>query len=196
MKDTAILITLAVVCLAGCAAGNIVLTCHSCEGAECQSSFLQKEQVCADSLDYCETIFNEAQVLYKGCSLEIPSSLRARSADPQSSHKCNTNRCNTLGSAKYACIQCDSSKDSNCAENADTLQATRCAAPTAPNSYCYVKSSGSTTQRGCSTTEIDQQSCLGDANCLLCSPGDIRNCNAVNISTASSAGNRFTRSLR
>ncbi|BFG03678.1 uncharacterized protein DMAD_02874 [Drosophila madeirensis] len=196
MKDTAILITLALVCLAVHAAGNSILTCHSCEGAQCQRSSLHKEQKCVDSLDYCVTVFDEAEVLFKGCSLEIPNTLRARSHDSHSIHKCNTDRCNTVGSAKYACIQCDSSKDSNCAANAATLTAARCAAPTAPNSYCYVKASGSSTLRGCATTESDQQSCLGDANCLLCSPGDIRNCNAVNISATSTLGNRFTRFLR
>ncbi|SPP75408.1 Hypothetical predicted protein [Drosophila guanche] len=216
MKDTAILITLALVCLAGHAAGNSILTCHSCEGAQCQRSSLHKEQKCVDSLDYCVTVFAEAEVLFKGCSLEIPNALRARSPDSHSIHKCNTDRCNTVGSAKHACIQCDSSKvmaagimslgtflnllysvkDSNCDQNAAALEAARCAAPTAPNSYCYVKTSGSTTLRGCATTESDQQSCLGDANCLLCSPGDIWNCNAVNISATTTLGNRFTRFLR
>lgn len=86
-------------------------------------------------------------------------------------------------------------QDSNCAENAAQLEATVCSAPTASNSYCYVKSSssGSSVQRGCSTTLVDQQSCLNDANCLLCSPGDIEGCNNVNIVTASS--NRFIRFL-
>ncbi|XP_037716705.1 uncharacterized protein LOC119551436 [Drosophila subpulchrella] len=56
-------------------------------------------------------------------------------------------------------------------------------------------SAGQVVARGC-TTETDEQTCLNDANCLLCSPGDIRNCNAANISESSSVGNRFIRFLR
>ncbi|KAH8233396.1 hypothetical protein KR026_007709 [Drosophila bipectinata] len=182
--------------LVGHGAANKITTCHSCEGANCQRSSLNKTQACVDSLDFCVTIYDEAKVLFKGCSLEIPYELRSKCSDRHSCYKCNTDRCNNVGSSKYACIQCDSSKDSNCAFNAATLTATRCAAPSAPNSYCYVKSSSGTIQRGCSTTETDQQSCLNDANCLLCSPGDIRNCNAANIETSSEVGNRFIRFLR
>ncbi|KAH8253970.1 hypothetical protein KR032_007878 [Drosophila birchii] len=177
-------------------AANKVTTCHSCEGSNCQRVSLAKTQSCVDSLDYCVTIYDEAKVLFKGCSLEIPYLLRSKCNDNRSCYKCNTDNCNNVGSAKYACIQCDSSKDSNCASNAATLEATRCAAPTAPNSYCYVKSSGGSIVRGCSTTETDQQTCLNDANCLLCSSGDIRSCNAANIEESSSAGNRFIRFLR
>lgn len=88
------------------------------------------------------------------------------------------------------------SQDSNCAEKASQVAPTACAAPSASNSYCYVKTSNSGTavQRGCSTTVVDQQSCLSDANCLLCSPGDIRGCNNVNVATDTS--NRFLRFLR
>lgn len=86
-------------------------------------------------------------------------------------------------------------QESNCAENATQLKPTACAAPTASNSYCYVKNSNSGTavQRGCATTVVDQQSCLNDANCLLCSPGDIQGCNNVNVATDTS--NRFFRFL-
>ncbi|XP_017005941.2 uncharacterized protein [Drosophila takahashii] len=184
------------VALVGQAAGNTVISCHSCEGANCQRVQLAKTQSCVDSLDYCVTIYDEAKVLFKGCSLEIPYELRSKCEDNRSCYKCNTKECNNVGSAKYSCIQCDSSKDSNCASNAATLEAARCNAPTAPNSYCYVKSSGGSILRGCSTTETDQQTCLNDANCLLCSPGDIRNCNAANIAESSSVGNRFIRFLR
>ncbi|XP_043644551.1 uncharacterized protein LOC122614129 [Drosophila teissieri] len=185
-----------VVVLVGHVAGNTAISCHTCEGANCQRVQLNKTQTCSDSLDYCVTIYDEAKVLFKGCSLEIPKDLRSKCDENGSCHKCNTKQCNNVGSAKYACIQCDSSKDSNCASNAATLAAARCSAPTAPNSYCYAKSSGGSIVRGCSTTETDQQSCLNDANCLLCSPGDIRNCNAANIAESSSAGNRFIRFLR
>ncbi|XP_016946658.1 uncharacterized protein LOC108022309 [Drosophila biarmipes] len=184
------------VALVGRAAGNTVISCHSCEGANCQRVQLAKTQSCVDSLDYCVTIYDEAKVLFKGCSLEIPYELRSKCEDSRSCYKCNTKECNNVGSAKYACIQCDSSKDSDCASNAAVLEAARCNAPTAPNSYCYVKSSGGSIVRGCSTTEADQQTCLNDANCLLCSPGDVRNCNAANIAESSSAGNRFIRFLR
>ncbi|XP_016928080.2 uncharacterized protein [Drosophila suzukii] len=184
------------VVLAGQAAGNTAVSCHSCEGANCQRVQLTKTQSCVDSLDYCVTIFEEAKVLFKGCSLEIPYELRSKCQDNRSCYKCNTKECNNVGSAKYACIQCDSSKDSDCASNAAVLEAARCRAPTAPNSYCYVKSSGGSIVRGCSTTETDQQTCLNDANCLLCSPGDIRNCNAANIAESSGVGNRFIRFLR
>ncbi|KAH8358166.1 hypothetical protein KR084_005977 [Drosophila pseudotakahashii] len=204
------------VALVGHTAGNTVISCHSCEGANCQRVQLAKTQSCVDSLDYCVTIYDEAKVLFKGCSLEIPYELRSKCEDNRSCYKCNTKECNNVGSAKYACIQCDSSKvsckflypepylilnliipqkDSNCASNAATLEAARCNAPTAPNSYCYVKSSGGSILRGCSTTETDQQTCLNDANCLLCSPGDIRNCNAANIAESSNVGNRFIRFL-
>ncbi|KAH8400952.1 hypothetical protein KR009_001972 [Drosophila setifemur] len=183
--------------LLGSVAANKITTCLSCEGSNCQRSSLNKTQSCVDSLDYCVAIYDEAKVLFKGCSLEIPNQLRSKCNDNRSCYKCNTDRCNNVGSAKYACIQCDSSSDSNCAKNAATLEASRCASPTAPNSYCYVKSSSSgSIQRGCSTTESDQQTCLNDSNCLLCSPGDIRNCNAANIVESSDIGNRFIRFLR
>ncbi|EDW91182.1 uncharacterized protein LOC6530557 [Drosophila yakuba] len=191
-----VLSAVVLVVLVGHVAGNTAISCHTCEGANCQRVQLNKTQTCVDSLDYCVTIYDEAKVLFKGCSLEIPKDLRSKCDDNGSCHKCNTKQCNNVGSAKYACIQCDSSKDSNCASNAAALAAARCSAPTAPNSYCYVKSSGGSIVRGCSTTETDQLSCLNDANCLLCSPGDIRNCNAANIAESSSAGNRFIRFLR
>ncbi|XP_016969124.1 uncharacterized protein LOC108037133 [Drosophila rhopaloa] len=192
-----VLSAVVLVVLVGQAVGNTVTTCHSCEGANCQRVQLSKTQSCVDSLDYCVTIYDEAKVLFKGCSLEIPFELRSKCDDNRSCYKCNTKECNNVGSAKYACIQCDSSKDSNCASNAAVLEASRCTAPTAANSYCYVKSSGGSITRGCSTTETDQQSCLNDANCLLCSSGDIRNCNAANIvEDSSNVGNRFIRFLK
>lgn len=50
-------------------------------------------------------------MLYKGCSLEIPKALRQRceSHERDSCYKCNSDRCNNLGSPAYACVQCDSS---------------------------------------------------------------------------------------
>jgi len=119
------------VVLVGQAAGNTAVSCHSCEGANCQRVQLTKTQSCVDSLDYCVTIFEEggfegtikisnhfekyflkipAKVLFKGCSLEIPYELRSKCQDNRSCYKCNTKECNNVGSAKYACIQCDSSK--------------------------------------------------------------------------------------
>jgi len=55
-------------------------------------------------------LYISAKVLFKGCSLEIPKDLRSKCNDNRSCHKCNTKECNNVGSAKYACIQCDSSK--------------------------------------------------------------------------------------
>ncbi|ALC40956.1 CG4363 [Drosophila busckii] len=193
-------VALLVLSLIGLGQANTIASCNSCYGINCQRTSLQaQEQKCADSLDYCVTIFDDSKVMYKGCSLEIPLTLRQRCeshSKGSSCFKCNSDRCNNVGAMDYACVQCDASKDANCAENASTLQPTRCVAPTGGNSYCYVKSSGSSTQRGCATTVAEQQSCLKDANCLLCSPGDIRGCNAVNISNNSNVGNRFIRFLR
>ncbi|KAH8394659.1 hypothetical protein KR222_001328 [Zaprionus bogoriensis] len=190
-------VLLLVACSAEYAAANTVTTCHSCYGISCQRTTLSAEKSCLDSLDYCVTVYDESKVLYKGCSLEIPVALRVRceSHERGSCFKCNTDRCNNVGSPAFACVQCDSSKDNNCAENAIALEPTACVAPTASNSYCYVRSSnsGSTIQRGCSTTVADQESCLNDASCLLCSPGDIRGCNNVNIATDSSRVIRFLR---
>ncbi|KAM8713499.1 hypothetical protein ACLKA7_013766 [Drosophila subpalustris] len=200
MKVTAILSALLlVICSTGCVRANTVRSCYSCNGINCQRTSLSQEQKCSDSLDYCVTIYDNSKVLYKGCSLEIPVQLRQRceSRPNGSCFKCNSDRCNNVGSSQFSCVQCDSSKDSECAENATTLKATVCVAPTAPNSYCYVKSSGSSsTVRGCATTMTEQKTCLEDANCLLCSPGDVRDCNNVNIATDSSGGNRFIRFLR
>ncbi|KAH8299412.1 hypothetical protein KR044_001200 [Drosophila immigrans] len=201
MKVTSVVGTLLlVVCSTGFAKANTATSCYSCYGINCQRTTLNQEQTCLDSLDYCVTIYDESKVLYKGCSLEIPVQLRQRceSRPNGSCHKCNSDRCNNVGSRQYACVQCDASSDTNCAENAATLEPSSCAAPTAVNSYCYVKSSGSSSSivRGCSITLTDQMSCLNDANCVLCSPGDIRGCNNVNISTDSNAGNRFIRFLR
>ncbi|KAH8370168.1 hypothetical protein KR093_002481 [Drosophila rubida] len=185
-------------CATGFAEANTATSCYSCYGISCQRTTLNVEQTCLDSLDYCVTIFDQSKVLYKGCSLEIPVQLRqhCESRPNDACYKCNSDRCNNVGSQQYACVQCDASKDSNCAENAATLAPAACAAPTAINSYCYVKSSGSSSsiQRGCSTTLADQLSCLNDANCVLCSPGDIRGCNSVNMTT--DAANRFIRFLR
>ncbi|EDW00882.1 uncharacterized protein LOC6559683 [Drosophila grimshawi] len=203
MKVKAILSALLLLVLSsGCSEANTLMTCHSCHGISCQRTVSPtQEQECVDSLDYCVTIYEKSKVLYMGCSLEIPVELRQRCDSPNngSCFKCNSNRCNDVGSERFACVQCDSSKDTNCAENATLLKPVVCAAPKAANSYCYVKASGSGSshiERGCATTVIDQQDCLKDANCLLCSSGDIRGCNSVNIVTDSSAGNRFIRFLR
>ncbi|XP_062131727.1 uncharacterized protein LOC133842586 [Drosophila sulfurigaster albostrigata] len=186
---------LLLICTTGFARANTATSCYSCYGINCQRTSLSEEQTCSDVLDYCVTIYDEAKVLYKGCSLEIPVQLsqRCESRPNDSCYKCNSDRCNNVGSRQYACVQCDASTDSNCAENATSLEPSVCAAPTAANSYCYVKSSGTTSTivRGCSTTFADQMSCLNDANCALCSPGDIRGCNSVNISTDSSRFIRF-----
>ncbi|XP_002063924.3 uncharacterized protein LOC6640700 [Drosophila willistoni] len=197
MKHTALLALLvAFLAMAQHSAGNTITSCYSCYGINCQRTSLHQEQSCVDSLDYCVTIYEEAKVLYKGCSLEIPYELQSRCLTEDSCHKCNTNRCNNVGSAAYACVECDSSKDSNCVDNADSLDAVRCAVPTASNSYCYAKSSNNVVQRGCATTETEQQSCLTDDNCILCSPGDITKCNTVKIDAESNIGNRFIRFLR
>ncbi|TDG42716.1 hypothetical protein AWZ03_010854 [Drosophila navojoa] len=201
MKVKAMLWALLVVVLAtGYSDANKITSCHSCSGINCQRTGVSLVQKCVDSLDYCVTIYENSKVLYKGCSLEIPAKLRHRCDSPHddSCFKCNSDNCNNVGSMRFACVQCDSSKDANCAENATSLRPTVCTAPTAPNSYCYVKASGSGSniQRGCSTTVTDQQSCLQDANCLLCSSGDIRACNSLNITFDSNAGNRFIRFLR
>ncbi|XP_034476759.1 uncharacterized protein LOC117783460 [Drosophila innubila] len=201
MKVKVILSALLLVCCStGLVKANSITSCYSCYGINCQRTSLNQEQKCSDSLDYCVTIYDESKVVYKGCSLEIPVQLRQRceSRPNGSCFKCNSDRCNNVGSAHFSCVQCDSSKDSNCADNAVTLNPTVCVAPTAPNSYCYVKSSGTSSSiiRGCATTMTDQKNCLEDANCLLCSPGDIRGCNSVNIASDSNVGNRFIRFLR
>ncbi|XP_064552022.1 uncharacterized protein LOC135437872 isoform X1 [Drosophila montana] len=202
MKVKVILCALLLVALStGYSEANNIRSCHSCQGINCQRTELSQEQKCVDSLDYCVAIYDKsAKVLYKGCSLEIPSELRHRCDSPNdgSCFKCNTDRCNNVGSAKFACVQCNSSEDTNCAENATSLRPAVCTAPTASNSYCFVKASasGSSIERGCATTVIDQQSCLKDANCLLCSSGDVRGCNSVNIAVDSNAGKSFIRFLR
>lgn len=60
-------------------------------------------------------LYQTAKVLYKGCSLEIPVALRVRceSRGEGSCYKCNSDRCNNVGSREYACVQCDSSSVSS-----------------------------------------------------------------------------------
>ncbi|XP_030375527.1 uncharacterized protein LOC115624819 [Scaptodrosophila lebanonensis] len=171
---------------------NTLNSCYSCNGISCQRTSLLKEIQCQDLLDYCVTIFDGSEVLYKGCSLEIPTELRSRcdSAGSGTCTKCNTNRCNNIGSPEFACLQCDSSKDTNCAENAAVLDPQPCGAPTAPNSYCFVKQSD-VVQRGCATTVADQQKCLADENCSLCSPSDVKRCNSISVAVKSKRFPRF-----
>lgn len=55
--------------------------------------------------------FCSVRVVQKGCSLEIPIELRKRcDSNSKECHKCNTDRCNSLGQEDYTCVQCESSK--------------------------------------------------------------------------------------
>ncbi|XP_036330896.1 uncharacterized protein LOC118742718 [Rhagoletis pomonella] len=170
------------------AATEQVRTCYTCEGINCQRTSLVKEQKCLNALDYCVTVFDKFTVVQKGCSLEVPSALRRRcDANTVECHKCNADRCNNLGQPNYLCLQCDSSTDANCASKSSAVMPARCPSPTAPNSYCYVKYEGGVTTRGCSTTVADQRSCYSNANCMLCSPGDLKGCNSVDFAPGTRA---------
>ncbi|KAI8118999.1 hypothetical protein CVS40_9488 [Lucilia cuprina] len=167
---------------------NKAKTCYSCEGINCMRTSVATTKTCSDPLDYCVTIFDKFNVIQKGCSYEVPEYLRQRcDANTVECHKCNSDRCNNLGQVQFACIQCDSSKDSNCASSASQLTAQRCGSPTAPNSYCYVKYENGSTKRGCSTTVADQLACYSDANCSLCLAGDISGCNSVDFTPGTRA---------
>jgi len=89
-----------------------------------------------------------------------------------------------------SCYVCE-----DAASCASVTEATKCKGNNKQTCSTVFNSAGQVVARGC-TTETDEQTCLNDANCLLCSPGDIRNCNAANISESSSVGNRFIRFLR
>ncbi|XP_070850877.1 major surface trophozoite antigen 11-like [Drosophila suzukii] len=89
-----------------------------------------------------------------------------------------------------SCYVCE-----DAASCASVTEATKCKGNNKQTCSTVFNSAGQVVAREC-TTETDEQACLNDANCLLCSPGDIRNCNAANISDSSSVGNRFIRFLR
>uniref|UniRef100_A0A0A1XNN6 Insulin-degrading enzyme homolog n=1 Tax=Zeugodacus cucurbitae TaxID=28588 RepID=A0A0A1XNN6_ZEUCU len=183
LEQLAVVTLLAAVLLIDNAAANgQARTCYACEGINCQRTTYAKEQKCLNALDYCVTVFDKFTVVQKGCSLEVPIELRRRcDANTVECHKCNTDRCNNLGQQNYLCLQCDSSKDANCASAVSNVTPARCPSPTATNSYCYVKYDGGVTTRGCSTTLADQSSCYASANCMLCSPGELKGCNSVDF---------------
>ncbi|XP_037949186.1 uncharacterized protein LOC119680444 [Teleopsis dalmanni] len=180
--------TILIAAIVAIANANSSRTCYSCSGADCGRTTKSVTVQCFDSLDYCVTIFDKFNVVQKGCSINLPIELRQRcDANTAECHKCNTDRCNNLGQANFMCLECDSEKNADCANNPTAIAATRCSAPTAPNSYCYVKSANNVVSRGCATNIADQESCLKDANCMLCLAGDITNCNSVNIGDMSAA---------
>ncbi|XP_018803595.1 PREDICTED: uncharacterized protein LOC108978010 [Bactrocera latifrons] len=189
MEQLALAALLAAVLLVHSAEANQeTRTCYACEGINCQRTSLAQEQKCLNALDYCVTVFDKFTVVVKGCSLEVPSELRRRcDANTNECHKCNSDRCNNLGQPNYLCLQCDSSKDANCASAASSVTPTRCASPTSQNSYCYVKYDGGVTTRGCATTLADQRSCYASANCMLCSPGELKSCNSVDFQAGTRA---------
>lgn len=54
-----ILSAVVLVVMVGHVAANTAISCHTCEGANCQRVQLSKTQTCVDSLDYCVTIYDE-----------------------------------------------------------------------------------------------------------------------------------------
>ncbi|XP_013098686.2 uncharacterized protein LOC106081344 [Stomoxys calcitrans] len=173
-------------CLFESITANRPRTCYSCKGINCMRTSRETTKQCSDPLDYCVTIFDNFNVIQKGCSYEIQESLRRR-CDNNSveCHKCNTDRCNTLGQADYMCIQCDSSQNAKCASAPMELKPTRCGSPTAPNSYCFVQYNGKVIQRGCSRSVVEQEACKENPDCMLCLAGDIRVCNTANFKPGS-----------
>ncbi|XP_055920210.1 uncharacterized protein LOC129951882 [Eupeodes corollae] len=169
------------------ASASAPLSCVTCEGIGCLRTSLVKTEACLDPLDICVTIFDGFEVVRKGCSLQIPVELRKKcNNNGIECHKCNENGCNTWGRDDYRCIECDSSRNADCKNNAANIAPIRCKSPTSPNSYCYVRTENNQTKRGCALSVKEQQDCFKSANCMLCLAGDMKACNSVNFTAGSS----------
>ncbi|KAH8370169.1 hypothetical protein KR093_002482 [Drosophila rubida] len=166
--------------------------CYSCAGINCQRSTRQNATVtCSDLLDVCVTAYDGFMVSERGCLLELSLASQAKcKAGHEQCQLCNGQLCNNLGRIDFQCIQCDGSEDSSCNVAGTSLTPSQCAAPTASNSYCYVKVEGANLQRGCALSVKQQQNCLGDSECSLCLPqnaGKSRACNDYNLNSKSGA---------
>ncbi|ALC40957.1 CG4377 [Drosophila busckii] len=146
--------------------------CYSCEGINCQRTTRQDvSKSCNDLLDICVTVYEGFMVSERGCFLELSLAAQAKCAGPsRECQKCSGALCNNKGRADFQCLQCIGSENANCNAASVNLTPTQCAAPTARNSYCYVKSVGVHLQRGCALSLREQKTCLEDLSCSLCLP--------------------------
>ncbi|XP_037828601.1 uncharacterized protein LOC119616318 [Lucilia sericata] len=160
--------------------------CHQCHGINCLRTTYEATQKCLSDLDICVTVFDGQTILAQGCLEQLSEELRnkcgseAQFQDSKESNecfKCNENLCNNLASSSFECIQCDSNNDENCRTNPNSLLPSRCGISRTPNEYCFVKRQGNRVTRGCSNTLEEQKSCLSSADCMICQPSELSNCN-------------------
>ncbi|XP_067634229.1 uncharacterized protein [Eurosta solidaginis] len=188
---------------------NAVIKCHKCDGINCLRTSYAAAEECEDTLDSCVTVFDGATVLAQGCFGQLAVELRSKceptminwdDADldeydeaPKFMHsdcyKCAGDMCNNISANGFECIQCDSSMDSNCFDNAEILQPNKCPIARSANSYCFAKMESKSVVRGCATDLKQQTECLNNKDCLLCPPLDIGGCNSeLKFSNNSSGG--------
>ncbi|KAM7344562.1 uncharacterized protein ACRADG_011240 [Cochliomyia hominivorax] len=162
--------------------------CHQCDGINCLRTSYVTTQKCFNDFDICVTVFDGQTVRAQGCLEQISKELRHKCDNEEKlpheefgelkeCYTCNTNLCNNLASTSFECLQCDSDIDENCRNNTHNLVATRCSISRTPNEYCFVKVEGKRVIRGCSNTLEEQKSCLSNANCMICQPSELKDCN-------------------
>lgn len=138
----------------------------------------------------------------QGCMENLAENLRSKcSSDDVDAlnecHKCNGNLCNKWAANSFQCIQCDSAtvsshaslleecflnldysiQDSNCINNAEILDPTRCPISRTPNQYCYTAKDGNRLVRGCTSSLEQQKTCMSSEECVICDPGELSACN-------------------
>ncbi|XP_037949184.1 uncharacterized protein LOC119680442 [Teleopsis dalmanni] len=172
----------------------IARECYSCEGTTCQrTTKLNVTTTCYDALDTCVTIFDQFTVAAKGCYSDMPEILRKKctnTANPECS-QCYDQLCNNKARADIKCIECNSKEQIRCATDTNYLIPKQCDAPTASNTYCYVrKNADNIIIRGCLVHAKDQIACMKDDTCSMCHAGNNPGCNSFSLVTSSANTNK------
>ncbi|SPP75410.1 Hypothetical predicted protein [Drosophila guanche] len=154
--------------------------CVYCRGINCQRSSYQAEEQCSDLLDACASVFEGGIVQAQGCLEGLEDGWRALCQAPSKGVDCEicvSDKCNTVGSERAACLQCAESEDEQCVNAPQLLVPQRCAIARTGRSFCYSKLVGERLERGCSLSLSDQMDCLASGGCQLCDPLERPHCN-------------------
>ncbi|KAH8283474.1 hypothetical protein KR018_003427 [Drosophila ironensis] len=153
--------------------------CIFCQGINCLRSTYAAEEQCSDQLDACVSVFQGGIVQAQGCWESLPDDFKKKCKEYSDvdCEICVTEKCNTLGSKKSSCLQCNSEQDSQCSEAPETIEAQQCGIARTGRSFCYSKIESGRLERGCLGTLSSQMDCLANQNCNLCDPLEVSKCN-------------------